>query len=911
MNDLLFGNNNQAVIRKLADRSIKSDKRSRAFLLLTIALAVCMVFSIFLVSTGTQEEYKNTQRGKAQIGILGITDEQLALLRQNENVSWVGEYSALGLFYEEGKTITVAYGNEEYFLQQEKITFQGDIPQSKNEIMLSQNYLDFLGEAYTPGDTILLDLTGTGDEAYYTLSAILDEDKESNGYFVYVSKELAYDLAGDTFQVTGYTRLNTDAIDSASILDVSNRAIKDTGIEEGQVNLTEYFAVMSGAIKSGMPIPVPLLAALTAVLAATIVYGVFYSKITKNVQMLGQLRTIGMTKRQIKRMAGKEGRKYAIRGIPLGLLCGVLIGFIGCPDGFRLKTAIFYAAVISVMAFITVNIAIFKPVRVAMNISPVEGSKYIMYAGEKKRSRKLHRKLTPFNLAKINIQRNKQKAVLTILMIGLSGAFLLVTATVAGSIDPEKQAKFKYYPIGEIQIQVKNIIGSSFDKEAEPYGSSKLQLEGNPLAEQALMQELIKIDGVEKITSSDCVYMTITFPGGNGSITSISNFFPTLNKEQIEEKQFVLSSGTVNYNDMVAQNGILVAEDIAKVGDTLKIEGRASDGSTYAVEAVVVGTYNRASLMESSPVIPGSPYFIMAYDTAKKMTGIIDQTGVLTLEVSDEHLEDVLSAVQKIADENGKIEVNTIKQTISSIQKYYDPSIKTFYMISAILFIFGAISLMNMLMVDFQNRKREFGLFEAVGTTQNQLKGMLNREIGIYGKPDYRLDFGRMKLDSWHVTHQEVPQFAKLKGHSYLDGQYLSLSCADFAEMYTGHHLWNNYRVTAVLKPVTGTEHFVNIRVQGAMRSYAAGFSKNNKLVLRKNYYGYTTLCETDFEWKVDEEYKISLTADGSTISVSVNDKEYLKFTDSDLPLLTGCAGISVEKGSHCLYRDIAITGRE
>lgn len=179
------------------------------------------------------------------------------------------------------------------------------------------------------------------------------------------------------------------------------------------------------------------------------------------------------------------------------------------------------------------------------------------------------------------------------------------------------------------------------------------------------------------------------------------------------------------------------------------------------------------------------------------------------------------------------------------------------------------------------------------------------------GKPDYRLDFGRMKLDSWHVTHQEVPQFAKLKGHSYLDGQYLSLSCADFAEMYTGHHLWNNYRVTAVLKPVTGTEHFVNIRVQGAMRSYAAGFSKNNKLVLRKNYYGYTTLCETDFEWKVDEEYKISLTADGSIISVSVNDKEYLKFTDSDLPLLTGCAGISVEKGSHCLYRDIAITGRE
>ena len=38
----------------------------------------------------------------------------------------------------------------------------------------------------------------------------------------------------------------------------------------------------------------------------------------------------------------------------------------------------------------------------------------------------------------------------------------------------------------------------------------------------------------------------------------------------------------------------------------------------------------------------------------------------------------------------------------------------------------------EMLIVDFQSRKREFGLLEAVGTTQKQLKIMLNREIGIY-----------------------------------------------------------------------------------------------------------------------------------------------------------------------------------
>ena len=405
-----FENDTSAITKKLAQRSLKADKQSKIFLFLTIALSVCMVFSIILISTGTQEKFKDTQRNKAQIGILGVTDEQTAQLRKNSDVSWIGEYSAIGSFYVDNKTITVAFGNKDYFLHQEEKSLQGTVPQNINEIMLPQNYIDFLGKEYQVGDVISLDLTGTGQEVKYTLSGILDDAKESNGYFIYISKELARDLSPDSFQITAYTRLNTDSINSGDILDFAEKVIQNTGIVEEQINLTEYFAVMSGVIKSGIPIPVPLLALLTAILAATIVYGVFYTKIVKNVQMFGQLRTIGMTKKQIKRMARKEGVLYALVGIPLGLVIGGIIGFIGCPDGFRLKTTIIYAILIAVIAFVAVNIAIFKPVRMAMNTSPVEGAKYFAYVEKAKNSSKLHRKLTPLNLAKINIQRNKKKA---------------------------------------------------------------------------------------------------------------------------------------------------------------------------------------------------------------------------------------------------------------------------------------------------------------------------------------------------------------------------------------------------------------------------------------------------------------------------------------------------------------------
>jgi len=711
---------------------MKADKRSKAFLLFTIALSVCMIFSLILISAGSQEEFKNTQRNKAQIAILGITDDQLSSLRQNKDVQWVGEHAVIGFFYSGNKTISVAYGSEDYFVHQEEKSLQGSVPQKPNEIMLPQNYIDFLGEVYHPGDTISFDVTGTGLKAEYTLSGILNDTKESDGYSVYVSKELATSLSGGHLQVTAYTRLNTDAIIPTTILDFTNKVIENTGIVEDQVNLTEYFAVMSGSIRSGIQIPVPLLAALAAVLAATIVYGIFYTKIVKNVQMFGQLRTIGMTKKQIKWTARKEGLRYAITGIPLGLIVGLLIGFIVCPEGFQIKTAAIYAVLIAVVGVAMVNIAIFKPVRVAMNTSPVEGTRYLTYAGKAKGSTKQYRKLSSYNLAKINVQRNRQKAILTLVMLGVSGALLLGASTVAGSIDPEKQAAFKYYPAGSILLQVKNTVGSSFDNESEPYGSSKLQLEENPLESQILQHDLENIAGVEKVTAFNCVCMSIIFPGEIGTITSIMDDFPTLNREQIAEMQAVLSSGTADYDDMTERNGILVEENTAHVGDTLQLEGRSFDGSTFNINAVVVGTYNTADLMERSPVVPGSPYFIMTYDMVKNLTGITNQTGILAIKVAPGHFDEVLSAVQEIADQSGTVAVNTIEDTIKTIQYRYSSSIKALYMMAAILFIFGSISLMNMLMVDFQNRKREFALLKAVGATQKQLKAMLSREISIY-----------------------------------------------------------------------------------------------------------------------------------------------------------------------------------
>lgn len=175
------------------------------------------------------------------------------------------------------------------------------------------------------------------------------------------------------------------------------------------------------------------------------------------------------------------------------------------------------------------------------------------------------------------------------------------------------------------------------------------------------------------------------------------------------------------------------------------------------------------------------------------------------------------------------------------------------------------------------------------------------------GTACYPIRFHEGMTENWNGQHKEIHQFSKLKGIAYLDGESLSLSCSDFAEIYTGHHDWQDCSVSCTLKPVTGEEHYINVRVQGAMRSYAGGFSAGGKLCLKKNRNGYACLCETDYALQPGREYRLTLSARGNTVSLSVDGVSMLSYTDEDFPLLKGCIGLSVFEGSHCLYRDLSI----
>jgi hypothetical protein len=199
-------------------------------------------------------------------------------------------------------------------------------------------------------------------------------------------------------------------------------------------------------------------------------------------------------------------------------------------------------------------------------------------------------------------------------------------------------------------------------------------------------------------------------------------------------------------------------------------------------------------------------------------------------------------------------------------------------------------------------------VFDMLGERRNQADLCCYiDDLYFDGRADYSIDLSRTKEEVWTGLHREIRQFSKLKGLWYLEGGYAHLSCADFGEVYTGRHDWRDYTASFTIRPLTGHDHYVNVRVQGALRSYAAGFTEGGRLVFEKNENPYRHLAEVPFAWEPGKDYRITVTARENHFTVAVDGKEYISYTDSDSPYLSGCAGLSVRRGSHCALKDIKI----
>ena len=204
-------------------------------------------------------------------------------------------------------------------------------------------------------------------------------------------------------------------------------------------------------MESADPLTLALLSAAVSAILITgylIIYNIFQISVISDIRFYGLLKTIGTTKRQIRRLVRRQALLLSLIGIPVGLLVGYGIGKLALPFALsfsdyggmkiELKFDLWILVFGAGFSALTVYLSCRKPGRIAGNVSPMEALRYtesvqVRKAGHKKNKKEHTGRFRAASMAWANLGRNKRTTAVVITAISFSIILLTLVMTAVGS----------------------------------------------------------------------------------------------------------------------------------------------------------------------------------------------------------------------------------------------------------------------------------------------------------------------------------------------------------------------------------------------------------------------------------------------------------------------------------------------
>lgn len=750
-------NYNQAVIRKLAKRSQAKNRARNFFACLAITLSTTLIFAFLLYLDGTQTEKLRWQADSKHVTYENITLSQLEQLRQDPRIAWAGGELTVGSKKVGSVRLTVAWLEKEN-LENDRIPYNGAFPEKALDIMVSQEYLDFLTEPGTinPGDKLSLDL-GDGIMRDYCISAIYNKaSKSKNSQKIYVSLPCATMLLKQSYQpgneqIDAIVSLKNAVHMSLGEATVLTADIADTtGISKEQIKINDIFFTTTPLSKLTMGdyLTFFTVTLLILVAAGIVIHTVFYISIAGRVREYGQLRTIGMTKKQVRQLILKEGTALALRGSLVGLLLGGILGYILVPGGFDLLRCLCAALPCAMLAFAAVLLSLWKPGSIAASTAPIAALGYSGYSEASsplksfRQSKQKRKPLTPDYLASLNLKRNRKKRILTLCSLMLSGILLGTIASYVVSYDPTAIVKYSF-PNGEYQLMVSQ--DSGFDGDNSLDGRMKLQssLQANGFLGETLQTELQNQKGVANAKPWRFLFGTTSlFATPEAEDTSL--FLNGISESDFALLQQMSYEGPDSYEELFTQYGLIVInenlsqllEHPLSIGDIVPFRFYDGNGTLREEELPVIAVVRTAAWRQknraaSLPLSLMGSSFMMPNSSLDQFAGMNTTYGY-EIKTEPGAEKAVGAALEELYGPEENLYLASKSENAAYYQNRYRSTQIILYSLAGFLVVFGVINLTNTLFTNLYSRKRELGILQAVGMTQTQLRRMLSRETTHY-----------------------------------------------------------------------------------------------------------------------------------------------------------------------------------
>lgn len=469
----------------------------------------------------------------------------------------------------------------------------------------------------------------------------------------------------------------------------------------------------------------PILLAVSMIL---LIFNSMYLTITENTRELGMLRCIGMNYRQTGLIVFVENMFYCIIGYGIGIVFGnminqiiaktILLYLTGDHVGIRqLKSSYLLTAAVVLIALV---LAFALSIHKIIALTPIEASKYNGFTATPKKIQTME-EWSSVRFAKRNIKRERSKSMIVMISMIFSMMILMLIVNIMGSVKmPEKDQKSRFSDY-EVYVPRSGMVDAIVEGTASV---------GIFLSE---MEEVRNVSGVEELYAIGI----------------------SLDPEEFLERKNGNSIPEVIYNDemfqwLLEQNGKteIWEEGPDAVCVITGAYGEEEQELLDEIEETGAIAYRQDSGKEGILNVN----FVLHTDYIPESKGTGNGRGPVTIILTekaaseiytDYHYMDVMIKCNSAANEKTFAEIAAVfadneyaicMSYEMGMEKMITDTLVILYIAALIVFATAVTAILNMMIIMKANlilRRKEYGIWRALGMPLKQLKGTIGTEIWL------------------------------------------------------------------------------------------------------------------------------------------------------------------------------------
>lgn len=711
------------MIALMSKQSLKSSRMRNFFVIITIVLASSLLTAILMFAIGQKQQVKNDLSHRQQVVYFNLTDKQVENLQADERISYQVKAKIGVRTQMDGFDVMPCYLSD---LAEEIRVFatleQGELPKEEHDIAVQAAMLKKMGIAPEIGSKLNLDFYD-GSVETFTVSGILNGSEKVTQFSILLSESYAENgsqLKDVPYEV--YAKINGAAdMGAEECKETMFRIGKGAGIDRKNISPSKAF-LDSLSVNMQFVMLYGVVGAVILLACVLVIYGVFYLSVIGRIHQFGQLRTIGVTKKQMKKFVSYEGRMLYLRAVPIGILIGGIAGYFIIPDGFHIWNTLWIILLVFAVIYVITMVSVHKPARLAAAVSPMEALRYVSQDGMKKSAnKKLCRKLSPMGLGLMNFSKNRKKAIVTMLSLSLGGILFMTAATYMSSFDKMKYTRQGYFADAEFHIEY-----AQSAIELNENGMSGMQAE-MPL-DSEMVREISSLDGVKKVTEIKSFGVRFDYPK-NDEYGNDDMIYP-LAEEETKEIAKYLEDGSCDYDKLMSGDYILTADNdnVAEiygweftVGDTIALH--YYDGSKMVEKDVtILGILNDEYNLGHDGL---EGWFLMPEQAVLSWLSYDSLNAHLLVSTDTDKEETVQEALIEMLEKKSELNLETYAERKIVYEQIVNQMFAAISGLAIFIMMFSILSMMNTLITNIVTRKQELASLEAIGMSNGQIRKML------------------------------------------------------------------------------------------------------------------------------------------------------------------------------------------